>query len=261
MIERVAVIVPAADEQDRIAGCLRAIQRARRRLLHSGVGVDRVDVIVVLDACRDQTAAVVAAFAHADGVHAIRSTARRVGAARRHGALHAISTMAPTERLWLANTDADSIVPRDWLTRTVAAANAGAGVVLGTVIPGTELPRALRTAWLAEHHPHEGHPHVHGANLGVRADTYLAIGGWRDDLASDEDTDLARRAAEAADIQILRTASIPVVTSARMVGQAPNGFSSYLRHLRDHRPALSACAGTSRGAIHASGAQQRRPGY
>lgn len=239
MIRRVAVVVPAADEQERIAICLQSIERARRRLLDSELRVDRVDVIVVLDDCRDDTPAIVARFAARHCVHAITSTARRVGAARRRGALRAIATLAPAERLWLANTDADSTVPADWLTRMVAIANTGIDVVLGTVVPGTELPRALRAAWLAQHHLREGHPHVHGANFGIRADTYLVLGGWRADLASDEDIDLARRACEA-NSRIMRTATIPVTTSARMVGRAPDGFSSYLRHLRDHRGDLLA---------------------
>jgi glycosyltransferase involved in cell wall biosynthesis len=235
MIRRVAVIVPAADEQDRIAACLRAIEEARQRLLDSEVGIEQADVIVVLDGCRDETPAIVACFAAVPHVHAITSTARRVGSARALGALRAISSLGPAESLWLANTDADSTVPRDWLTRMVAVANMGAQLVLGTVLPGVELPRALRAAWLADHHPGEGHPHVHGANLGIRADAYVTLGGWRSELACNEDVDLAHRAATTAGIQILRTATIPVVTSARMIGQAPDGFSSYLRHLRDHR--------------------------
>lgn len=211
MIRRVAVVVPAADEQERIAACLHAIERARRRLLDSDLGVDRVDVIVVLDGCQDETPAIVARFTDRYPVHAITSTARRVGAARQRGALRAIATLAPAERLWLANTDADSTVPVDWLTRTVTIAGTGVEVVLGTVLPGTELPRALRTAWLAQHRLTEGHPHVHGANFGIRADTYLVLGGWRADLACDEDIDLARRASESG-ARIARTAAIPVIT-------------------------------------------------
>jgi glycosyltransferase involved in cell wall biosynthesis len=229
MIEKVAVIIPAANEQDHISACLVAIERARRHLLNSSDVT--VEVIVVLDDCRDSTPAIVARFAAQPHVHAIVSTAHRVGAARRQGARQAIAMLAPAERLWLANTDADSYVPRDWLTRLVDDANSGAQLVLGTVLPDVELPGALRTAWLAQHQLREGHPHIHGANFGIRADTYLALGGWRDDLTSDEDVDLAARATAAADVRIVRTATIPVVTSARAFGRAPLGFSSYLRNL------------------------------
>jgi glycosyltransferase involved in cell wall biosynthesis len=232
MVQTLAVIVPAADEQERIAACLAAINVARRRLLKSDLGVWSVHVIVVLDACIDETPAIVARFAAADHVQVVTSDARRVGAARRLGALRALATEPTAERLWLANTDADSAVPPDWLTRMVTAADAGYQVVLGTVLPSAELPRVLGSAWLASHQLDEGHPHVHGANLGIRADTYLELGGWNGTLACNEDIDLANRAA-AAGLRILRTATIPVLTSARMTGRTADGFSSYLRHLRE----------------------------
>jgi GT2 family glycosyltransferase len=198
--------------------------------LNSGRNVDEVKVIVVLDDCHDATPAIVARFAANPHVQAITSTAHRVGAARRQGVDGAMTALIPTERLWLANTDADSTVPLDWLTRMVDAANTGIQTVLGTVLPDLELRPPQRARWLAQHQLHEGHPHVHGANFGIRADAYLALGGWRDDLACDEDVDLTQRAT-AAGFAILRTAEIPVITSARTVGQAPNGFSSYLRRL------------------------------
>jgi glycosyltransferase involved in cell wall biosynthesis len=233
MIQHLAVVVPAADEEDRIAACLQAISESRRRLLESELAVKRVDVIVVLDACADDTQAIVARFGVADHMHAITSDARRVGAARQRGVLKAMDPRIPAEQVWLANTDADSTVPANWLTGMVAAANAGFQVVLGTVLPGTELSPSLRAAWSAPHLLTEGHPHIHGANLGIRGDTYLELGGWNAELAHNEDIDLASRAIAAPHIRILRTAAIPVVTSARTIGRAPNGFSSYIRHLRD----------------------------
>jgi cellulose synthase/poly-beta-1,6-N-acetylglucosamine synthase-like glycosyltransferase len=244
MIRRVAVIVPAADEQDRIGSGLIAIERARHRLL-SGVdhrvhgghgGVAHVDVIVVLDGCRDDTAARVAELAESQPLQVLTSSARCVGAARRQGAQAALTAHlddgGDPEELWLANTDADSQVPLDWLTKMVAAADTGAQLVLGTVLPGAELPPALRPAWLAAHRLQAGHPHVHGANLGLRADAYRQLGGWRA-MSADEDIDLVARAVDAGDIEIVRTAEIPVITSARMIGRTPRGFSSYLRRLRD----------------------------
>ena len=233
MIRHVAVIVPAADEEDRIADCLLAIEDARRRVLKVEPGVVSVEVVVVLDACSDQTPAIVARFTAADHVHAITSDTRRVGAARRQGALKGLSPYGAGEQVWLANTDADSTVPHDWLTGMVAAANTGVQLVLGTVMPGPELSAPLQAAWAAPHRLTEGHPHIHGANFGIRADTYLELGGWNAELACNEDIDLASRAVAAPHIEILRTATIPVVTSARSVGRAPNGFSSYIRHLRE----------------------------
>jgi hypothetical protein len=75
----------------------------------------------------------------------------------------------------------------------------------------------------------DSHPHVHAANLAIRADGYAAIGGWRP-LRSGEDEDLAARAT-AAGLRIHRTGRLPVRTSTRPYGRAPYGFSSYLRAL------------------------------
>jgi hypothetical protein len=103
-------------------------------------------------------------------------------------------------------------------------------VVLGTVLPGPGLPAALKKAWLSRHHLRGGHPHIHGANFGIRADAYLTLGGWQP-LSVGEDVDLAGRAA-AAGHRIIRTASVPVVTSSRTAARAPGGFASYLTALR-----------------------------
>jgi hypothetical protein len=95
------------------------------------------------------------------------------------------------------------------------------------VIPGPDLGAPARAEWLRRHHLREGHPHVHGANLGIRGDAYLGLGGWPA-LATGEDAELARRAARTGHLRISRTASIPVVTSTRSHSRAPHGFASYL---------------------------------
>jgi hypothetical protein len=112
----------------------------------------------------------------------------------------------------------------------VAEARRDAHVVLGTVLPGPGLPAGMRAAWRSRHHLREGHPHIHGANFGIRADAYMALGGWPP-LARGEDVDLARRAASAGHLRVSRTASIPVITSSRTAGRAPGGFARYLSSL------------------------------
>ncbi|HEX3723217.1 MAG TPA: hypothetical protein VHV31_10520, partial [Nitrolancea sp.] len=97
--------------------------------------------------------------------------------------------------------------------------------VLGTVLPD-DLPTSAFNRWLQRHRLTEGHPHVHGANLGIRADTYLAIGGFAP-LYVGEDVALAQRAVEAG-ATIARTATIPVMTSARLRGRVVGGFATYL---------------------------------
>lgn len=226
MISRVAVVVPAANEERRIAQCLSAIAAARRHLRRARKNIT-VRTVVVLDGCQDGTAAVAATFGD---VRSITITAGSVGAARRAGADAALADAGSPSELWLAHTDADSLVPVDWLTKMVAETDLGAHLVLGTALPGPDLDPEARAAWLSRHDLRAGHSHVHGANFGIRGDIYLGLGGWRP-LVTGEDADLAERAAGTGRLRISRTAEIPVITSVRRGGRAPRGFSSYLRDL------------------------------
>jgi Glycosyl transferase family 2 len=225
VIRRMAVIVPAADEEEHIGDCLSAI-RAAAADLYRGAGIP-VRVILVLDRCLDRTAAIAGRSA---GVELVTVSARNVGAARRAGAGRALAGPGPASELWLASTDADSQVPVRWLTGMLAEARAGVQLVLGTVVPGPGLCPAHRRDWAVRHQLRDGHPHVHGANLGIRGDAYLALGGWPA-LPTGEDAELARRARASGHLRIARTAAIPVVTSTRQTARAPHGFSSYLREL------------------------------
>lgn len=75
-------------------------------------------------------------------------------------------------------------------------------------------------------HPDGSHPHVHGANLGFRADIYLRSGGWKG-LDTGEDHDLWNRLMQAT-TRRASTATVKVLTSGRRVGRAPHGFADAL---------------------------------
>ena len=70
------------------------------------------------------------------------------------------------------------------------------------------------------------HPHIHGANLGVRADRYVDVGGWAN-LKTGEDHDLWGRLKRTG-VRLRSSAQLQVVTSGRRVGRAPNGFAGAL---------------------------------
>lgn len=219
MIRRIGIVVPAADEQNTIGKCIAALLSATRR-------VDcEVRIVVVLDACTDDTANVVSCF---PTVETLVTSARNVGAARRRGAEYLLRTDPGPAALLIASTDADSVVPREWLA-VMLVQSADADLVLGAVVPDDGLARPVAQAWAARHMLVEGHPHVHAANLAVRAETYRAVGGWRE-LRTGEDHDLHARVI-AAGGRVRRTAQAPVCTSTRPTGRAPRGFSSYLRAL------------------------------
>ena len=86
----------------------------------------------------------------------------------------------------------------------------------------------------------ETHRHVYGANLGVRADAYLAVDGFPPDGAG-EDHGLWRRL-RAAGYTLAQPVGVRVRTSARLHGRADEGLAGLLRSL--HRPDPQAARGT-----------------
>jgi glycosyltransferase involved in cell wall biosynthesis len=222
-VDLVGVVVPARNEEQLLPRCLDALQVAATALTDVAV-----HVVVVLDSCVDTSAAVVAAY---PWVQTFETDAGNVGSARARGVMRILELAAgtPTERIWLATTDADSQVPPDWLTGQLAFAREGWEVVVGTVVvddwnghPPDTAPR-----WLASYRHVEHHPHVHGANLGCSSAAYLDAGGWSP-LASEEDVALL---AALAHRRVIRTATLPVVTSSRRDPRALGGFGDTLRDL------------------------------
>jgi glycosyltransferase involved in cell wall biosynthesis len=226
-ITQLVVVVPARDEQKSIARCLDSVEAAiaelRRERTSDGLGIR---VVVVLDRCVDDTAAIVAGR---PGVESVVSTAGRVGAARALGIDSILASSAvPSEETWLANTDADSAVPVDWLLVQLAAAEAGHAALLGAVRPDQEGLDAEQLAHYLLRHPlRECHRNVHGANLGVRADHYLGVGGFAA-IPTGEDVRLVA-ALEAEGVSVASTGRGAVLTSSRLLGRAPDGYAGVLR--------------------------------
>ncbi|MBS7457006.1 glycosyltransferase [Coralloluteibacterium stylophorae] len=213
----IGVIVPVHDEERLLAACLRSIRRAARdRRLHD----EEVVAVVALDACSDGSAAVAAAH----GVDVVALDARCVGAARAAAARRALELGAR----WIASTDADSRVPADWLAAQLAHA---ADVVCGTVRieDWREHGDLVRLRYERGYRAADGHRHVHGANLGIAADRYLACGGFGP-LRCGEDQDLVDRLQHDG-ARIVWTASPCVVTSARRDPRARGGFGDFLQDL------------------------------
>lgn len=225
-VRRVGVVVPARNEEDTIGACLDSIAVAASR-------VDApVSVVVVVNGSDDETLTVV----RDRGTRALVLDQPNVGAARHVGALEHLLAGQGTNRqdpvgpggTWLAFTDADSLVPMDWLVTHLACAADGADAVLGTVSLPTEA-MARHPRWVAAYRRRiqdDSHRHVHGANLGVRGDVYGEVGGFRA-ISVHEDVDLIRRL-ESGGASIVRTVTSPVLTSARTVGRLEGGVASDL---------------------------------
>lgn len=221
----IAVTLPAHNEEQLIAACLQSLKVAA---LHPALRDEQVVIVVALDRCSDATGWICERF----GVEVITVDAGCVGVARAAASERALALGAR----WIGCTDADSVVPPDWLARQLQC---GASAFCGVVAVGDWLdyPQAVREQFLQGEHAVDGHPHVHGANMGFSAVAYRQCGGFAP-LATGEDVALIQ-AMHGAGMQVARLASPRVMTSARRHARAPHGFSDFLRRL-EQRVGLAA---------------------
>jgi cellulose synthase/poly-beta-1,6-N-acetylglucosamine synthase-like glycosyltransferase len=223
------VVVPACDEEGSIATCLESVLEALDR---SGPLLSDSWVAVVADSCRDATADRARRVLKNRG-SVIECSVSSPGAARRLGAAEILAHFwhVPYTRVWIANTDADTCVAHNWIARQLELAGSGccgvAGIVRVEQVAG--LDRKTVHALLADYTIHDDgtHPHVHGANLGVRADAYIDAGCWSP-IALAEDHCLWSRV-RARGWPTAACSKTIVHTSGRLHGRAAGGFADSLR--------------------------------
>ena len=225
-VENLVVAIPARDEESLLPACLRSVTAAVAVLREARPGIHLV-VAVALDGCTDGSARVVGEW----DVATVVLPGRGVGAARDAAIQRGLSVLRmPREgATWVACTDADTVVPSRWLVRHVMWAERGADLVVGTAEPvGVARGEAL-AAWHARHQLVEGHTHVHGANLGVRADRWRQVGGFGQRTVG-EDVDLVERVRTLTG-RWVATDTTRVLTSGRPRSRVDGGFADYLRDL------------------------------
>ncbi len=218
----VHVVIPAHNESALIGPCLASVRNAAARL-HASTGVTAT-VTVVADSCTDSTAEV----AHQHGADVLPLQARSVGRARDAGVRHVLAGAGPADRsrVWIAMTDADSTVTPDWLTTQHRSAVDGTGLWIGAVQPDpTSISAPVLREWRARHR-HSDQVHVHGANLGFSAATFIRAGGFPP-VTEHEDVVFVDAALAAG---CTWTQGGPTVrTSGRTHGRTPGGFAGYVR--------------------------------
>ena len=228
----VGVVVPVHDEEELLPSALEGVEEAIDAL----PSATACRVAVVLDDCRDGSAAVAHAWARRVGALVIVQECRSVGTARRAGSQALLAAWPDVQpaMIWLASTDADSRVPADWLTVQLEARRSGCDLWAGRVrvAERSAVVRQWHKAYVAERHP------IHGANLGFSGSLYDHIGGFRC-LRSGEDRDFHRRAV-AAGFRVTYDLRAAVTTSGRRRGRAPGGFASVLGGVEEEQLEASA---------------------
>lgn len=222
-----AVVIPARNEEASIERCVAAALAscdASRRCRETWV-------TVVADRCTDATAGRARRSLAGRG-EVIECAVGSPGTARRIGVTAALRHFAGRrlDRVWLANTDADTYVPLSWIDTHLQLADDNAEAIAGIVQLDPEgLREDVKELYERMYRlsPDGTHDHVHGANFGVRADLYLQVGGWSD-LTVSEDHCLWNRLKDRGGRLLSPVASV-VLTSGRLRGRAIGGFADTLR--------------------------------
>ena len=291
------IILPARDEAAGIVATLAALA-GQQALDGQQLDPDRNEVVVLVNNCRDDTAALARRFAtqHPQlALHVVERTlpptATNVGTARRL-LMDAASRRfheRDQPRGVIVSTDADTIPEPTWLAATLAAIAAGADAVGGRILtdaPGRAmLPNGARRAHLRDggyrslvceieslldplpFDPWPRHYQHFGASLALTADAYRKVGGLAA-LPALEDVALSV-ALVLADARLRHSPDVRVITSARTVGRNVRGFSTQFQewdalHLA-HRPLLVESAASAvtrarrRGRLRALWHGARRP--
>ena len=221
----IGIVVPARNEEQTIEACIASIRCSceRAQLLDYWM-------VIVADSCTDETVARAGRVIGGVG-EVLESDVKSSGSARRLGVDAVLAHFADKDlrRIWLANTDADTLVSRDWIAVQLDLANTGIAAVAGIVKleeGGTLAAHELyRATYLTS--PDGTHGHVHGANLALRADAYVDAGGWAH-RALAEDHCLWDRLKHRG-WRLSSPVNSVVVTSARLIGRARGGFADTLR--------------------------------
>ncbi len=236
-----SVVVPAKDEEALIARCLEALARQR------GVSHEKYEVLLVLDRCSDGTEekAREVGGRHPDlRLRFLAGPGLGVGHARRAGMEAAYARLMEVGRSGglIASTDADSVVAPDWVSSQLVLAEGGARAIGGRIEleeEGRFLPRNI-LAWYEEQsrsryrrvlssscsEKEPEHWQFSGASLSLTAEAYREIGGLPPQ--ADLEDEYLERTLEEKGVEIIRSSTVKVTTSARTLGRASRGLARSL---------------------------------
>ncbi|MEZ5409199.1 MAG: glycosyltransferase [Acidimicrobiales bacterium] len=256
MITNVIVAIPAHNEAESIAACLASIDVAAAEVAAP------IRVVVAADGCSDATVAAAESVPMLNCEVSVRQGRwGGAGAARRAAVGAGLADLSSpgggeAASIWIANTDADTVVTPGWLHVQVRLARhyqAVAGVVdLDPARVAATLAARFSAAYRIDG---ERHSHVHGANLGVRADAYLRAGGWCAQTLVGEDHGLWNRLIETG-AAVLHTSRARVVTSGRTFSRVEGGFATDLRALLLSSPPPARLVNLAAGVDAGSGADE-----
>lgn len=225
----VGVVLPVHNEEVLLPSALVALRKAFDELMRWHL---ELQLVIILDSCSDRSVDVVRSWSKElrSGRTALKFTviscdAHNVGYARALGCTTLLEQWSRLDlsRIWIATTDADSQVPRDWLSVHVLQHEAGVDLWAGRVKVKNwkDYTRATAMTW-QRNYDVESSP-IHGANLGFNALAYASVGGFAH-LPTGEDRALCRALVREG-VEVHFDATTRVTTSSRRSARAPLGFA------------------------------------
>jgi GT2 family glycosyltransferase len=243
-VAKSVVAIPVRDEADRIGACLTALNAQTQ---------PPDAVVLLLNNCTDRSEAIVREMApwlrFRLGVvgRELAPAQANAGHARRLAMQYAAELVGAQGVL--LTTDADSVVPPEWVLRNLQGLDKGADIVCGrAVIDPLEaalIPAHLHDddarecrlialldmlAWMLDPEPHDPpprHTEASGASLAVRVEAFRRVGGIPD-IAAGEDRAFVR-ALWMMDARVRHDPAIQVIVSGRIVGRAEGGMADAMR--------------------------------
>lgn len=231
---KISIIIPAYNEATLLTLCLESIEEQDFRGTY--------EVIVVDNGSSDRTAGIAKLYG-----------ARVISETDKQGPVFArIAGFKAARGEILVSTDADCVLPPDWLSRIARHFQrkrvAGLIMAFEYTTANTVAKRAARLLLpLAIFIDRLSGGHFSGANFAVRREAYEAVGGFDPKFTTFEDVDLSNRLRRAG-YKLKIDNSIKVATSARRFGEGFFGttwkyvLSSYASAVFLKRPYLSGLA-------------------
>jgi glycosyltransferase involved in cell wall biosynthesis len=215
---KISVVIPAYNEEAFIRQTLEALTA------QADIDATAYEIIVVDNNCVDLTVEIAVSL----GARIIKESKAGVGWARAAG-------FATANAPLIATTDADSVVPSNWLTSIIEAFGDEKVVAVGG--PGTydikhDIMHAVVNRSLPYLHEldrliHADTHHLVGFNMAVRRSAFEQVGGWHAELAIGEDLELSQRIATIGRIAFLP--DLRVQTSDRRFQRVgPQQLMTYL---------------------------------
>ena len=201
----ISVVIPAYNEEHTISKCLDSLNKQKTS--------EKFEIIVVDNASTDRTAEVLKNYKSQVPLKIIYEPKKKRGQARYTGFKNAIGEL-------IFSTDADAIVPEDWLEKMTRYFKDPRIVAVTSIArindrsPFTNwLFNFLQPVFMILYRITAGYYWLNGFSFGIRRDIYFRAGEFDPRLNTAEDVDLSTRVKKLGKIKF--TLGVPVVFSGR----------------------------------------------